>query len=478
MTMNPELQRNIWLELAPRRLIAMPIILGLIFWMADLMGGLVALQTATRTLFYLVAGFWGARLAAAAVASEIRDGTWDDQRMAPIGAWRMSWGKLFGATAFAWYGGLLSLAVLVIAVGLRSAMTQITIEVLLLACMLILGVVLAHAVSLAASLAFLRKQTARRRVPVTLCQIFGLVTLIVAAWHSEWSDLARLDAPPAQTIEFFGTAFAAQPFKLISLAVFTGWAMLAVYRMMQSELLYRARPWAWIAFALFIMVYGTGLMYRSIDALQASAFKWLVFPFVTAGVAVYLAFFLEMKSIVGFRKWREALRDGGLQRLWLLTPNWLLSFGLFLAIGVVLALTLAIGTETALERTKVAQWIDLPIKIENIAASTVVAMMLFVARDILLLLWLNLINPQGRADMSGLLYLAILYAVLPPLLTALGATGLLTLVTPYPSGNLLLALGPVALEVAALAYFTRRAWIRNSPRDTLGTGGDHAEGAA
>jgi len=34
--------------------------------MSDLMGGLIGLQTATRTLFYLVAGFWGTRLAAAA----------------------------------------------------------------------------------------------------------------------------------------------------------------------------------------------------------------------------------------------------------------------------------------------------------------------------------------------------------------------------------------------------------------------------
>ncbi len=31
MTINPELRRNLWLELTPLRLIGMPVVLGLIF---------------------------------------------------------------------------------------------------------------------------------------------------------------------------------------------------------------------------------------------------------------------------------------------------------------------------------------------------------------------------------------------------------------------------------------------------------------
>ena len=69
--MNPELQRNIWLELTTRRMIAMPIILALIF---TLPFGNATLAT---FLYLGLTLFWGTRQAAEAVASEVAQRTWD-----------------------------------------------------------------------------------------------------------------------------------------------------------------------------------------------------------------------------------------------------------------------------------------------------------------------------------------------------------------------------------------------------------------
>ena len=77
---------------------------------------------ATGTIGYiLVVLFWGSRIAAAAMVREIVDKTWDQQRLSSMGAWGMTWGKLFGSTSYVWYGCGLLLAVALISLGLIEA---------------------------------------------------------------------------------------------------------------------------------------------------------------------------------------------------------------------------------------------------------------------------------------------------------------------------------------------------------------------
>src|SRR5262249_54420351 len=113
MSANPELRRNLWLQLSWQRLLAAPIILGAVFflaWIGSDHSPFVVEETA-HVLFYFVVCIWGTRRAAESIAEELAGGTWDGQRMSSLGAWSMAWGKLFGATAFVWYAGLLCLAV-------------------------------------------------------------------------------------------------------------------------------------------------------------------------------------------------------------------------------------------------------------------------------------------------------------------------------------------------------------------------------
>src|SRR5262245_21255916 len=108
--MNPELQRNFWLELTTRRLIMMPIVLGIVFLTAAANGdngGLQAAGGVARVLFYIVVVFWGTRVAASAVVGEIRDRTWDGQRLSALTPSQMLTGKLLGATSYQWYGGII-----------------------------------------------------------------------------------------------------------------------------------------------------------------------------------------------------------------------------------------------------------------------------------------------------------------------------------------------------------------------------------
>ena len=65
--MNPELQRNVWLEFSWHRLVLMPCVLALIFLCAALgtqPDSDVGVTTTGLLLFTGLAGFWGARRAA------------------------------------------------------------------------------------------------------------------------------------------------------------------------------------------------------------------------------------------------------------------------------------------------------------------------------------------------------------------------------------------------------------------------------
>src|SRR5579862_622735 len=112
--MNPEFRRNIWLELTPRRVLTMTTVLLLIFFAAALTGSESTPVSAAVTLYYFIVVFWGARNASLSVVGEIRDRTWDFQRLSSLGAAQMTWGKLFGATMFNWYGGAICLAVILV----------------------------------------------------------------------------------------------------------------------------------------------------------------------------------------------------------------------------------------------------------------------------------------------------------------------------------------------------------------------------
>ena len=104
--MNPELKRNLWLELSAHRLI-----LGLVVIFAIAFAARAMLPSLALFGFVLIAVFWGARQAAAAVIEEARERTWDIQRMSSMDPWTMTWGKLLGSTSMAWYGGAICLVI-------------------------------------------------------------------------------------------------------------------------------------------------------------------------------------------------------------------------------------------------------------------------------------------------------------------------------------------------------------------------------
>lgn len=107
---NPEFKRNLWLEFSPTRLILMPAMLLLIGVLTAVLTKVEDLPAILLIVYAIIGSLlivgWGSFAVMHSINSEVSERTWDQQRLSALGPWQMAWGKLLGAPAYAWFGGL------------------------------------------------------------------------------------------------------------------------------------------------------------------------------------------------------------------------------------------------------------------------------------------------------------------------------------------------------------------------------------
>ncbi len=306
MNINPEFRRNLWLELTPFRLIGMPMILGALLFLTYLLDGKHYGEAVARTallLFGLLAFLWGTRLASEALITEIRDHTWDSQRMSLIGPWSMTWGKLLGSTIYPWYGALICMLVYLTS---HPALGLSMIETVVL---MVGSGLLGQAIGLLSSLQAIRKNQRYGRFQTTAFLVLGAS-----------SALSVLSWPFAESVDIFwyGRYYPDDRFVLTSLVVFLIWAVFGIYRMIRAELQLRSLPWAWWMFVLFLMGYVTGFFGDRMLATGQNVWQLrLLGAFLITLVLAYGTAFSERKDPVALRRllqylgryeWRRAMQ--------------------------------------------------------------------------------------------------------------------------------------------------------------------------
>ncbi|HEY4999273.1 MAG TPA: hypothetical protein VII36_09025, partial [Usitatibacter sp.] len=241
--MNPELRRNLWLELSTHRLIAMPAVLFLVFVLfASRNPGDWAetVFTTAIALFSLMVHLWGTYKASESITDEVRDRTWDWQRLSALDPWRMTWGKLAGATAFTWYGAAICMIAMVVAALGGADRRSAPVYICGLAA---LGVALQGA-AFAASLQASRKSS-------RLGHRAGILIILPVA-AAALIALTSAQSPRIAAVQWYGHDFDGLRFYTALAVVSALWAVLGAYREMARELKVRLLPWAYPAFALFL----------------------------------------------------------------------------------------------------------------------------------------------------------------------------------------------------------------------------------
>lgn len=441
--LNPEFRRNLWLELTPHRLIAMPLLLALVVALvyvasAEKMEGVATTAAVIAGLLLLV---WGARSTGDSVLEEVRGRTWDAQRMSAIGPWAMTWGKLLGAASFSWYGGAMALAVLLWTTPRGWPHSPVKLGALLAA-----AGVLAQAAACLAGLSAARKGQPQR----TSIGIW-LVVLMLFLLGPSIGFLTSEQQPVA----WWGRSYGAMNFALASVACFAAWGVFGVYRSLCGELQVRTTPWAFALFALFLTAYVAGFWtVPGIDLELRGRTALLVCGLLVCGTLTYIQLFSERTGVIVFRRVQVSLArvksaagPRALRRALEELPCWTVGFaltGAFCALGVALLPPGAFGG----------------MSVRN-AALVPLPLFLLLARDICIFLFFAFARQPRRVEGATLLYLAVLYGIVPWLLRAADLHDLAELVLPavfeYPGKAIAVAAVHFAIAAAFMVWRLRKA---------------------
>jgi hypothetical protein len=447
--MNPELRRNLWLQFSLTRLLLAPVAIGALLTLTWIVSdsSLAAVGEVARAMYYLLVVLWGTRRAADLVAEEIAGGTWDSQRMSALGAWQMSWASFSGAPAMSAMRAASPSSRSSAAIGQpayrpgKAARPS--------SCCACCGTgALAQAVAMLVSLALLRRLAIRRRLGVSLSQVAGILAGLVASGQLDGGVVALF----LPDIAWYGRVWDGELFSLATLGVFLAWSVFGIYRLMRVELKFQSGPWAWLAFALFLMAYCDGFLYGSIQLAGGALGAWLILPFLLVSALTYLALFLEPKDVVSYRWLGADLATHAFRHAWVLLPQWLPVYLLTFVCAVVLCfspelgsagLRLLSGPFVSMEALQHARGLSLyPLVI-----------VIYLLRDVLVVLFFNFGHGGRRGDATAFIILFLAYFPLTGILVSLEMVSLIPILAPYP-------LAPPLINFAAgLVRMRRLAWL-------------------
>lgn len=388
--LNPEFERNLWLEFGARRLVWTGVVLALVY-------GVVLLTTAddgfdTRAgamrwtglaIFLLCGVLWASRAAGGAVLTEIGQRTWDFQRLSALTPWQMTWGKLAGAASLAGVSAATGLVVM----GLFSLIDPPSRTTPFEIPILVALAVFSAAASMTAALVGVRKARAEGRVAqaraVWSGVIVGTFLLISFSRSAPFLKPNGYDFfGPHGALTWWGARIDWPLFAFLSLAAFAAWALVGAWRLMRLELQMRNGPFVWAAFVLFAALWTAGFG-------AAAQQRWLIAATLCA-MTCYGAAFAEPADKVRMRQFAGAVRGS----------NWTLAQVAWPGALTSLILTLLAATGAAVNIAGIGSGV------------TVFAWIAFLVRDLGVIAYFRFGPRPQRGDISAVVALAVLYGVL------------------------------------------------------------------
>lgn len=444
MKLNPELRRYAWLELTVHRLVAVPLVIAALATLLVLAADRPAepLAGAAMGLFILATVVWGSLRTIASVTEEVRERTWDFQRMAAVPPLQLALGKMVGAPLLYWYIGLWALLVYGTA-GTVAGLPHLLPNALLAVTLALL----LHALGVSLSALLARLGTVRHAgrwggliLLILAVQLIPAAVMVLGAGDRDFAGIGWWLLGPMSM----------RAFLLLSMLLFAGWALLGAWRAMARELREPAWWWAWPAFAAFAGIWLLGIR------LPAAAFEAgrleeaLGLTALVLVAAAYLGLLLDPYDPV--RRARLARLRADPATPWHgRLPHWLLHGGLAVAFAA-LAVACAALREPASATTSLRYGLLGPL---SLAAA---GMFL---RDAAIITCFTLAARARRPVGMAVFYLVLASTLLPGLLGAMGLGRGIAFVQPFtawPLHPLLPAAGFGAHLVVALLVLMR--WLR------------------
>ncbi|HVA97380.1 MAG TPA: hypothetical protein VNG53_00680 [Bacteroidia bacterium] len=420
---NAEFAKNIWLEFSPQRLIAMPAIIMLV--VALIFSSSSSPANAWNTIHYAaLAGFvivgllWGIKMASDAILDEYNEKTWDWQKMSIIGARKLAFGKLFGSTLYNWYGAILCWILFMISTGYSNyPENQFKVGILLIISMIAL-----HGIMILITLQMVRKADGRAKIKSNRVFIFGIFFLVfISRFFTPW--IPHSGYP--MNLNWYFIPMNSTDRTMLSALFYCAWIIAGLYRSMRAELQFSDTPVWWVLFLIsnFFFQYGFFINSPAFHGTHGLAYCFAIVFSETLFILYFLSL-SESKDIVNFRLLLNALKEKKYRSFFQNVPLWITTlpiafmFGLFAFIFFAVSPTNNNYTDALLSPMSLFNFNILFSKTQ--AFCFFIAVMGFVIRDLGILLLLNFSTRSKRADTAMVVYLILLYIVLPLLTKDLG----------------------------------------------------------
>ena len=474
MIKNPELQRNLWLEITLQRIIAMPAILGLIYFIffiasSDYSSRLVSLLVISKIIFVILV-LWGTRNASASIVNEINQKTWDFQKLSSISPWQMTIGKLLGSTLYTWYGAIIALAIygvslyLLYQYSLDDSKTtwsgwnfrkyeNLTVAIIYYKVVtLFLGAILIQALAMFCAASAL----SNRKDKITNINTIGHMILSGGVGFFFFMTEQTLNGKRHYNVDWYNLDIDRGLFTVLSLAAFVFWVIVGIYRTIKKEFQYKIIPSAWFSFLLFVIIYQAGFFYK------LPIIPMVFYSLVTLITIFYSLIFIEPKELTIYKKMKFCIKAKKWKGFLEVMPLWMVTYLLAIFVAIIISI-ISISPINLAEQTI---WRGYNYKNMEIAKSPIyyaalaIVPILMMGRDILIIHFCNLCLNRKRADFTALIYIAILYFITPAILALSGFKTIANLFVPLPITRYVtgrsvpeffLALTPAEAIIAALS---------------------------
>jgi hypothetical protein len=453
---NPEIRRNIWLDFSLQRIVAMPIVIGLILLIAYWNGqdstnynpetlsyekvdkGFDFMFFVAIALFEAIVIAWGSKNASDSILDEHNNRTWDWQRSHNLNPWEMTIGKLFGSTLYNWYGGVICLLVMVFTWPfLTSNQSELAFKLL----SLVITGIGCHAVSIILALLAIRKSDGRGRVKsglYILVVFYGILSVVSPYFYGLQNSF--LESPgPVSTLSWYGLETSLNQYQFISMTIFSIWAVYGLFRNFRTEYQYLNGSFAWLGFLTYIVVNQLGTHFDF--GLEGEKFQFssstqilisCLYLIYFVGLLSYAVILLEPKNFIVWKKFIEGVKQRNWKQMNYHAPLWFITYLVFW--GVVLATMVFWMISDFAEIGHISMFAQ-ALKEFGLSSHSIpllfLSLPLFMARDFSILLYLHAAPRHKRALGATILYLAILYVLFPILLYNAEAKNVIFLFLPF-----------------------------------------------
>lgn len=476
---NPLLQRHLWTNFSLHKLLIVPAILGAIFALGALT---VAdspeelwrfLANAGLTLFgliVLVAGTWRA---GRTVPDQKANRTWENIRLSSLSSWQLACGELFGATSYYWYGGIICLLMVIISSVVSPSAAK---NVGDLSITIFLAAFLTQATALQLSLSGAGTAEQIKSVSFTACFIFSFIAPLSIRQLIDWNTAAMASnihpsqLPDILPASWYGLFITNASAIMLSYALMIVWGLIGLNQAMRRELQMTTPVMIWVGFIVFCLIYFAGFTFdpnstanptRSSFAWPLNMLMWIfnesfsslaflqeqsgsllpfAFAFCVSVCFTYFMAFWEPKDITGLRRFKAAIAQKNWRNISSLYPRWL-------ATAQISALTGLIFLGAASYTSSL-----------NPFALGVGSMLLFLSRDLGIILLLSIQHTSGRRSFTAFVYLFALYVLFPGLLAAAAGSAWVFIFLPGQADSWPAALVPSFVQGLFVWVLVHRQW--------------------